>query len=155
MFGSVCGNGWSYEGGLQKYIYDLGHSTRERAALIARDQSGKAMSSFNQARLENCGFDYYIWRCQDDIRTAGNPNGDDKELAKKKLKYRKAGNLFVYEGNAGTDTSKAHGNHWDREGKLFSWKTPPPDGHPGMGIQCRCYAEPWFGSESELRQDDD
>ena len=32
--------------------------------------------------------------------------------------------------------------HRDREGKIYAWKTPPEDGHPGYAIQCRCYAEP-------------
>lgn len=37
--------------------------------------------------------------------------------------------------------------HKDREGKKFSWSSPPPDGHPGQPIRCRCYAEPdWSGS---------
>ena len=32
--------------------------------------------------------------------------------------------------------------HADRDGRRFPWATPPPDGHPGMPIQCRCVAEP-------------
>ena len=32
--------------------------------------------------------------------------------------------------------------HVQREGKTFSWDEPPPDGHPGEPIQCRCWAEP-------------
>jgi SPP1 gp7 family putative phage head morphogenesis protein len=32
--------------------------------------------------------------------------------------------------------------HADREGERFGWGDPPPDGHPGMPIQCRCVAEP-------------
>jgi|LSQX01.1.fsa_nt_gb SPP1 gp7 family putative phage head morphogenesis protein len=32
--------------------------------------------------------------------------------------------------------------HSAREGKTYSWKNPPADGHPGMPIQCRCYPEP-------------
>lgn len=31
--------------------------------------------------------------------------------------------------------------HRDREGKVFAWDAPPPDGHPGQPIQCRCHAE--------------
>ena len=34
--------------------------------------------------------------------------------------------------------------HEEREGEVFSWDEPPPDGHPGQPIQCRCYAEPIF-----------
>ena len=32
--------------------------------------------------------------------------------------------------------------HVDREGKYYSWDAPPPDGHPGQPIQCRCSPEP-------------
>lgn len=32
--------------------------------------------------------------------------------------------------------------HVAREGVEFSWDKPPPDGHPGEPIQCRCRAEP-------------
>ena len=32
--------------------------------------------------------------------------------------------------------------HRQREGEIFSWDRPPPDGHPGAPINCRCYAEP-------------
>ncbi len=44
--------------------------------------------------------------------------------------------------------------HQLREGKIFSWNNPPPDGHPGQPIQCRCWAEPhlediWKGIEKE------
>ena len=46
--------------------------------------------------------------------------------------------------------SKYHGNHWDREGKVYEWNNPPPDGNPGMPINCRCYAEPIFDIEEEI-----
>lgn len=32
--------------------------------------------------------------------------------------------------------------HAHREGIFFSWDKPPPDGHPGHPIGCRCDAEP-------------
>lgn len=33
-------------------------------------------------------------------------------------------------------------DHVEREGKRFTWNDPPEDGHPGIPINCRCYAEP-------------
>lgn len=37
--------------------------------------------------------------------------------------------------------------HVAREGKVFRWDDPPPDGHPGEPVRCRCYASPsWAGS---------
>lgn len=32
--------------------------------------------------------------------------------------------------------------HQRREGQRFTWKSPPPGGHPGRAVLCRCYAEP-------------
>ncbi len=33
-------------------------------------------------------------------------------------------------------------SHVAREGIHFDWDDPPPDGHPGQPVQCRCSAEP-------------
>lgn len=41
--------------------------------------------------------------------------------------------------------------HLDREGKSYKWSSPPPDGHPGQPVLCRCYAEPdWSGSVFDI-----
>lgn len=32
--------------------------------------------------------------------------------------------------------------HAEREGKIFEWDNPPPDGNPGYPIRCRCVARP-------------
>ena len=32
--------------------------------------------------------------------------------------------------------------HRTRQGKKFAWNNPPPDGHPGIPIRCRCVALP-------------
>lgn len=36
--------------------------------------------------------------------------------------------------------------HQRREGKRFLWSEPPPGGHPGKEILCRCFAEPDFSA---------
>lgn len=36
--------------------------------------------------------------------------------------------------------------HEEREGRSYTWKRPPADGHPGQAINCRCYAEPDFSA---------
>lgn len=41
--------------------------------------------------------------------------------------------------------------HRLREGKTFLWSKPPPDGHPGMPVRCRCWAEPEWPSRDEVR----
>jgi len=41
--------------------------------------------------------------------------------------------------------------HRAREGNSYKWNNPPPDGHPGQPIRCRCYAEPdWTGSVFDI-----
>lgn len=32
--------------------------------------------------------------------------------------------------------------HRDRSGKIYFWDSPPPDGHPGEAVRCRCSAIP-------------
>ena len=34
--------------------------------------------------------------------------------------------------------------HTLREGEIFSYASPPPDGNPGEPVQCRCWAEPYL-----------
>ena len=70
----------------------------------------------------------YVWRTMKDVRVVGNPVG-----------------LYPV-GNA------EHGDHWSREGKIFSWDAPPHDGHPGEAYGCRCQAVPLFGlNNPEIR----
>lgn len=120
-----------FEGGLVNAIQHLTHVTRDRAKLIARDQSAKAVSTFTQMRYQNLGCEKYIWRNSKDKRVAGNPSG-------------------LYPNP--DPKSQYHGNHWTREGKVFYWNDPPPDGNPGMAINCRCYAEPIFEVEEEIKE---
>lgn len=41
--------------------------------------------------------------------------------------------------------------HADRDGRSFSWSSPPSDGHPGQPINCRCVALPDIQSASASR----
>lgn len=38
--------------------------------------------------------------------------------------------------------SNVRDDHREREGKMFAYADPPPDGNPGEPIMCRCFAEP-------------
>jgi len=39
--------------------------------------------------------------------------------------------------------------HAAQNGMVFSWSDPPPTGHPGEDIQCRCVALPYFDLDAE------
>jgi SPP1 gp7 family putative phage head morphogenesis protein len=92
--------------------------TRERAIIIARDQTAKINSAVTRARCLDIGAKFYVWRTMEDLRVVGNPIG------------------LYPRGN------KLHGNHYARHGQEFNWESPPSDGHPGHAINCRCVAVP-------------
>ena len=90
---------------------------RKRAHFIARDQVGKFYGQVNETRQKELGLDEYVWRTSRDRRVRGDPAGKFP-----RAKY----------------------SHFHREGVRFKWSEPPPDGHPGEPVICRCYAEPVF-----------
>jgi uncharacterized protein with gpF-like domain len=102
---------------LWQQIQHVGGVTRWRARFIARDQTAKMSSAISEFQCEQAGIDRYIWRTSRDIRVVGTPGG----------LYPKG--------------SKTHMDHYSREGKIFRWSDPPPDGHPGEPINCRCWAQ--------------
>lgn len=44
----------------------------------------------------------------------------------------------------GVEDGRERPAHKAREGKHYEWNNPPPDGHPGQPVRCRCWAEPDF-----------
>lgn len=112
--------GIPFDGGrsLSEEIKHLAGTTMKRARLIARDQTHKINTGITQQRQQSLGIEEYIWRTSKDERVVGNPAG------------------LYPKGN------RAHGNHYERDGKKFRWDDPPFDGHPGYAINCRCTAEP-------------
>ncbi len=102
---------------LVKRLQRIGDITDSRARFIARDQTAKVTSDLTKSRHEAVGIKKYIWRNSRDERVVGNPSG------------------LYPKGN------KGHGNHWIREGKIFSYDKPPSDGNPGRAYNCRCTAE--------------
>lgn len=88
-----------------------------RAKLIASDQTGKIIGNLNEARQTDLGVTSYKWRTMEDQAVVGTPGG------------------LYPKGNP------AHMNHFERDGVVFLWAAPPPDGHPGQAINCRCFAQ--------------
>ena len=119
---------------LLDHIQAVGEVSRNRARVIARDQTNKLTANINQARQQSIGIETYKWRTVKDQRVVGKPGG----------KYP--------EGN------KAHGNHYIMEGLLCRWDDPTviydenkekwvkrddemPQTHPGVDVLCRCRGE--------------
>ena len=42
------------------------------------------------------------------------------------------------------DDGSVRNKHRARDGHIFSYASPPPDGNPGEPVQCRCWAEPYL-----------
>jgi len=85
------------------------------------DEAFKTQSGIARRVQGYAGGTKYIWRTMKDLRVVGTPGG-----------------LYP----VGNDV---HGNHYDREGKVFEWANPPFDGHPGTAPGCRCQAIPLIG----------
>jgi len=97
---------------LAKRLRAHSHASEYDARRIARDQISKLNGELNSARQQTAGIKGYIWR-------------------------------------SGRD-NRVRDNHGDLDGTEQLWAEPPmgggtdetEPGHPGDGIQCRCYAEP-------------
>ncbi len=81
-----------------------------KARFIARDQTEKIIGNLNKARQTDLGIKSYTWRTSQDERVVGTPGG-----------------LYPV-GSSG------HMDHYSRDGVVFMWATPPPDGHPGQAF---------------------
>lgn len=57
-----------------------------------------------------------------------------------RLRQKKAG-VKRYEWNSAQD-ARVRPEHAKRNGQIYSWDSPPADGHPGQPIRCRCTATP-------------
>lgn len=64
-------------------------------------------------------------------------NGSLNELRQKESGVNK----YVWRNTFSNSPWKRE-EHSAREGDIYSWGSPPPDGHPGVAINCNCWAEP-------------
>lgn len=107
--------------------------SEEHLKFIIKDQNNKMTASFDAILAEKNDAIACIWHNRKDKRVVGNPDG-----------------LYPHA------ESKAHGNHWEREGKVYilqnGWAYKKgyikgklyeslEDGGVGVAIGCRCYLE--------------
>jgi SPP1 gp7 family putative phage head morphogenesis protein len=103
--GTLISDGWAE---------NLGDTTENRAKVIARDQTAKMNSAFNQERQQSVGIEKYEWQTSGDERVRDNHADLD-------------GQTF----------------RWDDPGPCKGTIDGEPC-HPGEDIQCRCNAIPSF-----------
>lgn len=99
---------------LEKQIKSISKVTNNRAKLIARDQTGKALENYSQSRSQALGFEYYVWNTSRDERVSKGKGGH-KQLDQRIYRY---------------DTPTAIIDSYDNVG------------HCGARVNCRCIATP-------------
>ena len=123
------------KGGIIKEIQRISGVTKNRAKLIARDQSNKIHSRVVKERSQAAGSIGYRWHNMKDRRVRGNPAGLYPDS--KYDHWEREGEYYLWEPSSNPPTAP--------NGKKF--KQPPKDGAPGESVNCRCYAEPVFEVE--------
>jgi len=103
---------------LVEQIQHDGDVTENRAKLIARDQTAKINSAFNQERQQQVGIEKYEWQTSGDERVRESHAEVD-------------GKIFEW-GEAGPVAGSVNGEPC----------------HPGEDIQCRCVAVPVVNMEA-------
>lgn len=123
---------------------ELRYQNERHLRFILKDQTNKLNSAMDKITADNLGAIGFIWRNSRDQRVVGNPGGLYPEVS----------------------NPKVHGNHYEREGKLYLYKDSwalkngyiapragvsfsdsIQDGMPGIPIGCRCYAESIYNLE--------
>lgn len=107
---------------LIKNIYERGNVTKSRAKLIARDQTAKVNSAFNEARNKKLGIDVYKW----------SGTGDERERPSHRVLN---GMLCKYSDPA--VYSDDNGKTWKKRSSIGAYI-----GNPGTDYQCRCLEQP-------------
>ncbi len=130
---------------LLQQIIHIGKVSKNRAQVIARDQTSKLTAVIDKTQQMAIGIRMYIWRTAKDTHVVGNPTG-------------------VYPiGN------KKHGDHYSMEGVFCKWdsnavysddkgktwkkrKSDMPKSIPGQEILCRCFAEPVINIDEIIKK---
>lgn len=139
-------NGWNYNALIDEMkklgpeIYKDQNAAKRpgfieyKSRLIARDQIGKINGLISQSEQQEVGLEMYTWDTAGDERVRGTPGGAFPKAVPSH--YIMDGKLCRWD-NAGV-YSEDGGKTWiPRTGKM-------PQAHPGMEIQCRCVAAPYW-----------
>ena len=124
---------------LQAQIKEEFKVTKNRAKVIARDQTSKMNTSMSAIRQQNIGITMYIWRTVRDNHVVGTPGGKYPYNPKNKLHK----NHYIMEGVLcqwadSTVYSRDNGQTWiPRSAEM-------PKNQPGTDIMCRCRAAPFI-----------
>lgn len=99
-----------------------------RAALIARDQTGKLWGDLNRRRQEDAGITLYIWRTSEDERVRRSHAVLDGRYCS-----------WIDPGVYADTLADAMAGGWKQRSSVKGYV-----GNPGTDYQCRCYAEAVF-----------
>ncbi len=107
---------------MEREIREKFNSTRARARLIARDQTGKLNAQLTEVRQTRIGINEYVWNSVDDERVRASHTVLDGKICKWEddTVYREPGS-----------------DKWLKRSSIGGYI-----GTPGSDYQCRCFAEP-------------
>lgn len=130
---------------LLQQIIEIGKVSKNRARIIARDQTTKLNATINKVRQTSIGISVYIWRTAKDSHVVGNPSGVYP------IGNNKHGDHYVMEGlYCKWDDNTVYSND---KGKIWKKRTRKmPKLTPGQEILCRCFAEPIIDIDAIINQ---
>lgn len=107
---------------MEREIREKFNTTRARARLIARDQTGKLNAQLTEVRQKRIGINEYIWNDSDDERVRAGHSVLDGMICTwdDDTVYRRPGET-----------------EWRKRSSIGGYI-----GHPGTDYQCRCWADP-------------
>ncbi len=116
------------------------HMDRTKKAIVAAVAVGAAIAVI-RSRAEKVHGETRRGLVNSAVNHTGNLNGAYSETRwenanVRRYKWITVGDELVRE------------EHAERQGKIFKWSNPPPDGHPGEPHSCRCESQPMITSST-------
>lgn len=118
-------------------------SQDKKVSNTLKDQKMKMISEFGRLTAEKYKAIGFEWSTRDDDLVAGNPNGHNPKVSNPKIHgnhYERDGKVFLFKDSWAVKNgyiNRAFAND-DEDG--FRWAEDIEDGLPGMPINCRCEA---------------
>lgn len=123
-------------------------SQDKKVSNTLKDQKMKMISEFGRLTAEQYGALGFEWSTRDDNLVAGNPYGEYPKVSNPKIHgnhYERDGKVFLFKNSWAVkkgyiNKAAANGAASGGEEDTFQWAEDIEDGLPGMPINCRCEA---------------